>query len=122
MSVTPGPGAATPERLYHLALPGDWAAATEAGAYRVSTRGATVDEVGFVHCSFAHQLAATATRFYADLDEVLVLEVDPTRLTDEVRVEDLHGTGEAFPHLYGPLPLDAVVAVHRRAPSDVARP
>jgi glutathione S-transferase len=106
------------DRLYHLALPGDWAAARDAGSYRISTQGATLDEVGFIHCSFAHQLDATDARFYGDLDEVLVLEIDPSRLDDDVRVEDLHGTGEEFPHLYGPLPVGAVVAVRHRARGD----
>jgi glutathione S-transferase len=98
--------------LYHLALAGEWAAAVERGGpYDRSTLGASLDEVGFIHCSFAAQVAPTRRRFYADRDDVVLLRIDPDRLVDEVKVEDLHDTGEAFPHLYGPLPLDAVVEV-----------
>lgn len=77
--------------------------------YRRSTIGASLEEVGFIHCSFAEQLDATRRRFYAGRDDVVVLHIDPELLDAEVRVEDLHGTGEAFPHVYGPIRLDAVV-------------
>ena len=100
------------EPLFHVALAADWAAATGSPErrYEVSTIGRTLDEVGFVHCSFADQVAATAERFYRDRDDVLLLRIDPTRLDAVVRVENLEGGEEQFPHLYGPLPVDAVTA------------
>lgn len=102
------------EALYHLALTEEWdAAVRRGGPYLRSTIGASLEQVGFIHCSFANQVDATRARFYADREDVLLLHIDPSRLTDEVRVEDLHGTGEAFPHLYGPLPLEAVTRVDR---------
>lgn len=97
--------------IYHLALAADWAAAREAGVYAVSTRGATLDEVGFVHASFAGQVAATYRRWYADADEVVLLTIDETRLRAPVVVEQLDGAPEPFPHVYGPIELDAVVDV-----------
>jgi anti-anti-sigma factor len=100
--------------LYHLALPADWAAAQQAGEYTTSTRGRSLAEEGFIHCSFARQVAATAARFYADVDDVVVLRIDPSRLGDAaVVVEDLFDAGEAFPHIYGPIPVAAVVGVRR---------
>jgi uncharacterized protein (DUF952 family) len=100
------------EPLYHLALRADWAAvAADGGTYEVSTIGRPLSEVGFIHCSFEDQLVATATRFYGGRDDVLVLRIDPTRLRSTVRVENLEGGEEQFPHLYGPLPIDAVTAV-----------
>lgn len=96
--------------LYHLALADEWAEAVERGGpYRRSTIGASLEDVGFVHCSFAGQVEATRRRFYAGRDDVVLLRLDPARLTAEVRVEDLFGAGEAFPHVYGPVELDAVV-------------
>ena len=105
--------------LYHIALPTDWAAAQEAGQYSASTRGRTLADDGFIHCSFAEQVAATAARFYGDLDEVVMLEIDPDRLTSAVVVEDLSGTGEAFPHVYGPIELAAVVAATPTQPAAI---
>jgi len=105
----------SPGWLYHLALSDDWQAARAANAdYRIATRGQTLEEVGFIHLSAAHQLAATAARFYGDLQPgaVTLLIIDPVRLQEaglELRHEPAADTGERFPHLYGPLPLAAVL-------------
>ena len=70
--------------LFHIALAEDWAAAEAAGEYTVSTRGRTLAEEGFIHCSFASQVDATASRFYADVDDAVVLLIDPARLPSPV--------------------------------------
>ncbi len=103
--------------LYHIALADDWAGAESSGEYAVSTRGRSLADDGFIHCSFAEQVAATADRFYADVDDAVVLRIDPDRLMSRVVVEDLAGTGEQFPHVYGPIPVDAVVEVRRLRPA-----
>jgi uncharacterized protein (DUF952 family) len=75
----------------------------------MSTRSRTLAEEGFIHCSYAEQVAATVARYYGDVAEVVVLRIDPHRLTAPIVVEDLAGTGEEFPHVYGPIALDAVI-------------
>jgi glutathione S-transferase len=67
--------------------------------------------VGFVHASYAHQVAATFERFYADAGPVRLLCIDPAALGTALRPEPAPDSGELFPHLHGPLPLQAVVAV-----------
>ena len=104
----------SPAWLYHLALRPEWQAARQTGTYDRSTRGQSLAAVGFIHLSAADQVDATAQRFYADLPpgEVLELCIDRQRLISaglEVRWEPVPGSGELFPHLYGALPLDAVV-------------
>ncbi len=99
------------EDLYHIALAEDWAAARASGEYTASTRGRTLAEEGFIHCSFAEQVEATAHRFYRDVTDAVVLRIDPGRLPSRVVVEDLIGSGEHFPHVYGPIPVSAVVDV-----------
>jgi uncharacterized protein (DUF952 family) len=80
---------------------------------RTSTLGRTVEEEGFTHCSYASQVAGVAARFYAEVTEPLVLlEIDPGLLTSEVVEEAPPGADEAFPHVYGPIDLPAVVAAH----------
>jgi uncharacterized protein (DUF952 family)/nucleoside 2-deoxyribosyltransferase len=98
-------------RIFHLAERSTWALAKAAGSYASSTRDQSLAEVGFIHCSFAQQLAATARRFYADADPQLfvVLVIDPARLDARLVVEQA-GNGELFPHIYGPLNPDAVLA------------
>ena len=100
------------ERLFHLALRSDWEAAKEIGEYRVSTRGRTLAEEGYLHASYAHQWQGVRDAYYADVPEPLVLlEVDPALLDVPVVEEVPAGGDEAFPHVYGPLPVAAVVAV-----------
>lgn len=99
--------------IFHLTEPRLWQDALAIGSYTWSTRGASLDEVGFIHCSFPHQVEAVANRVYADWDEPLVLlELDPEQIPAEIRVENLEGGTEGFPHIYGPLPTAAVTAVH----------
>jgi uncharacterized protein (DUF952 family) len=103
------------EHLFHVALAADWQAAREAGDYRVSSLGRALEEEGFLHASYAHQWPGVLAAYYSKLEEPLVLlEIDPDRLDVPVVVEAPAGSGpgaEQFPHVYGPLPVDAVVAV-----------
>lgn len=92
--------------ILHLAHRADWEHALRAGRYRVSTRGRTLDEVGFIHASLRDQVTGVAEALYADDDDALcVLVMDDARIRDaDVRVvfED-GGDGTAYPHIYGPI-------------------
>lgn len=106
--------------IFHLAEPRLWHDALRAGLYTWSTRGAGHGDVGFIHCSFRDQVVAVANRVYADWDGPLVLlELDAQRIPAEIRIENLEGGAEQFPHIYGPMPTAAVTAVHelRREPT-----
>ncbi|MFC4061312.1 DUF952 domain-containing protein [Planomonospora corallina] len=94
--------------ILHLALTADWQAARAAGEYRVSTLGRTLEEEGFIHACADHaQLTGVARRFYRGVTAPLtLLAVDPTGL--DVRLEP--AAGETFPHVYGPIPVRAVVS------------
>jgi len=96
-------------RIYHITTAADWAAAQAAGEYRLSTRGATLEEVGFIHASFRQQVAKTAAFVFGDFAGELVLLVIDTSALPDVRVES--GGDDLFPHIYGPLPLPAVAGV-----------
>ena len=100
--------------ILHLAARSDWETAQETGEYRVSTRGATLDQVGFIHASRPAQLSRVAEFVYADDDrELCVLVIDPSRVeASGVRIVDEDGgDGELFPHIYGALRADWVVDV-----------
>ncbi|GAA2367775.1 DUF952 domain-containing protein [Nonomuraea africana] len=98
--------------ILHIAYAADWNAAQESGEYRISTRGRTLEQEGFIHCSADRRQADTVTQaFYADVtDPLVLLEIDPTGL--DIRYETPEGAHEAFPHLYGPLPTTSVTAVY----------
>ncbi len=92
--------------IHHIASVVEWEAARQRGSYRRSTRDQSLEEVGFIHCSTAAQWRDTLARFYSDCpDELVLLTIDPQRVPAEIRVEG------GFPHIYGPLPTDAVIAV-----------
>ena len=94
--------------LFHLALNSDWQEAKLQGVYSVSTLGMQLKQVGFIHASWEHQVRETYDRFYSDFAEVTLLTIDPSCLAIPLRA-DAAVTGEFFPHLYGPLPISAVV-------------
>src|SRR5262245_1045801 len=91
--------------VYHLALPSSWEARPEQD-YRV----ASLDSEGFIHCSYAPQVARSANRFYAAAEELLVLEIDTNLLVSPLRAEPA-ASGEVFPHIHGPINREAVVSV-----------
>ena len=105
------------EILFHIARRRDWEAAERVGAYRISTLDRTLEQEGFIHLSFARRVRGVADRFYSEIDDELVLlSIDPAKLTAPVVTEPAAGTDEPFPHLYGELPVAAVrrVTAYRR--------
>lgn len=101
-------------RIFHVTTLAEWDAAVEAGSFRRSTRGASLEDVGFIHLSDAEQLPRVADFLYhgaSDPLRVLELESDDVLAAGaELRWED-GGAGEDFPHLYGPIELSWVLTV-----------
>jgi uncharacterized protein (DUF952 family) len=97
-------GGADVTELWHIAEQAEWAAARAVGAYERSTRGLSLAEVGYVHCSYPDQAAGVAAANYADADDLVLLRIDPALVPAEIRVEG------GFPHVYGPIPVAAVTA------------
>lgn len=90
------------ERLFHIARIADWEQAQRDGAYRVSTIGKLLDDEGFIHLSFVHQVKPVADAFYRGMGGLVLLELDPGRLGAPVVIES------QFPHLYGEIDVEAV--------------
>ncbi|MET7668628.1 DUF952 domain-containing protein [Micromonospora luteifusca] len=92
--------------IYKLLSSAEWDAALAAGAFA----GTHVDhESGFIHLSGADQVVETARRHFAGATGLTLLSVEEERLGDALRWEPSRG-GQLFPHVYGPLPVTAVVA------------
>ena len=97
-------------RIFHLATVESWRDAQAAGTYRVSTIGRDLDEVGFIHCSQVEQLAGVHAKHYRDVTEpIVLLTIDTDLLTSAWRLDDVPGEPLPYPHVYGPINLDAVV-------------
>ena len=99
------------DSIFHVALASDWHAAQTSRAYHISTRDRTLADVGFIHASYARQVAGVANAYYAGVRGLVLLVIDRQRVLAPVRDEHVSGTNDAFPHIYGPLNLDAVVDV-----------
>ena len=97
--------------LFHLADRGEWLAAVPVGAYRVSTRGVTLEQQGFIHCSLRHQVRGVAEAFFSDADDLVLLVIDSGLVTAPIRYEAPEPGAQPYPHIYGPLPVGAVTSV-----------
>ena len=95
--------------IYHIATAADWARACQDGEYTMSTRGRTLAEEGFIHTSAAGQVALVANAFYQGEPDLLLLVIDVTRVEEEIRYEHVPGQAQPYPHIYGPLNIDAVI-------------
>lgn len=93
--------------ITHIAERDEWARALETGEYRPPS----LAEVGFVHASTAFSLDLPANLFYRGRSDLVLLCIDQRLLGSEVRWEEPQPTVEAFPHIYGPVNLEAVIAV-----------
>jgi glutathione S-transferase len=97
--------------VFHIVSTEAWDAVS-ADAAAADYQPESLATEGFIHFSYAGQVAATAERYYRDVDGLQVLEVDPARLATALCEERSPVSGELYPHLYGPLPIAAVVAIH----------
>jgi uncharacterized protein (DUF952 family) len=101
-------------QIFHIAYLDDWNDA-RTGAdreYRISTKGRTLEEQGFIHASATRdQVERVGAAVYAsDTRPLVVVVVDIDELEVPVVAENLEGGDELFPHVYGPLPVRAVTA------------
>ncbi|NMC30688.1 MAG: DUF952 domain-containing protein [Pelolinea sp.] len=93
--------------IYHITPLKVWRKALESGSYDADS----LKTDGFIHCCKKGQTQGVLKEWFRGESDLVLLEIDPTLLSAEVKYEDSHGTGELFPHIYGPLNLDAVVGV-----------
>ena len=102
--------------IYHIASASDWERARRDGSYTTSTRGRSLEQQGFIHCSDAGQVAAVANFVYADAEDLVLLVIDPDKVHAKVQYDDVPGEPAPYPHIYGPLNADAVVGVRPFSP------
>lgn len=101
---------ASANTLVHLCGRDEWAAASVSGEHRPPS----LSDVGFVHLSSVEQVHLPANRLYAGRADLVLLYLNPERLAAPVIWEGGVATDPVsmrFPHLYGPLPVAAVIRV-----------
>ncbi len=98
-------------QIHHIALDESWVAAQHANTYTESTLGRDLRDVGFIHCSRPEQLDEVFRHFYTGVKASLVLLVIETDLlTSPWQFDEVPGESSSFPHIYGPLNIDAVIS------------
>lgn len=97
-------------RIFHLAVADAWREAEGVGTYTVSTLGLDLADVGFIHCSQAEQVSGVHERFYRDVTDLVLLTIDTDRLTSPWQLDSVEGEPLPFPHVYGPINVDAVLS------------
>ncbi len=101
--------------IIHITTRKAWIDATRLGQYS----SPSLESEGFIHASTLKQVLPVAAQYYQGQSGLVLLEIDPKRLTSQVKWEAPSGgtpppgvpEGDAFPHIYGPINLDAVVQV-----------
>ena len=101
--------------ILHITTRADWDAARAAGSYRP----ASLALEGFIHCSTPAQVAGSASKFFRGRSDLVLLCIDEALVAADLRYEPpamIGGApdpraGELFPHIHGPLALDAVVRI-----------
>ena len=95
----------------HLTTKQAWEDALKLGIYSLSTKGKTLEEVGFIHGSFADQVEEVAGFVFAgSTDDLVLLHLEIDKLVSngiEVRVEEA-SNGKSYPHIYGAIPCNLV--------------
>ena len=103
----PDTPAAAPKFIYKIVPASLWREAERIGRLD----GAPVDLAdGFIHFSTAEQVRETGGKHFSGQDDLLLVTVDTNLLHDALVYEPSRG-GALFPHLYAPLPLEAVSSV-----------
>ena len=90
--------------IYHLLTPAQWDLAKDQPEYRAES----LAREGFIHTSTAAQVEGSANRYFAGEPAIMVLKLDSTKVNPAVKWEESAHAPDPFPHIYGPLNLDAV--------------
>ena len=101
--------------IFHITTRADWDEAQSKGEYIAESLATE----GFIHCSTIAQVLPVANNFYKGQGGMILLTIEPTLLSSTLKWEAPSGgtpppgapAGDPFPHIYGPINLDAVVNV-----------
>ncbi len=100
--------------IYHVVMPEAWDNAVSKPFYQAES----LESEGFIHCSSADQLDGVIERYYANAGELVILSIDPNKLTSTL-VSEPSTNNEPFPHIYGPINAEAIIKVETRRVGNV---
>lgn len=95
--------------IYHITTQPEWNAAQEKGNYE----SASLKEEGFIHCSLQEQVPGVLERYFKGKNDLVKLTIETDKLKSQLIYEWSPSIADTFPHIYGPINTDAVVAVEK---------
>ena len=96
-------------RIFHICLPASWQSQLGDPEYS----DPSLESEGFIHCSTKEQLDGTLARYFRDIPELLILEILPSAVAENLRFEPAPHSQERYPHIYGTIPKGAILHLHR---------
>lgn len=90
--------------ILHIVKKEAWEQAKQSGDYR----GDTLESEGFIHCSKPDQVIEVADYAFQGTQDLILLVIDESLVANEIKYED-PGNNKLYPHIYGPLNIDAVI-------------
>jgi uncharacterized protein (DUF952 family) len=91
--------------IYHVVTRTQWEAALKEGAYRADS----LNTEGFIHACKESQLVGVLKRYYQGQADLLLLHIDESMLTAELKYELSLSVNDEFPHIFGALNTEAVL-------------
>jgi uncharacterized protein (DUF952 family) len=93
--------------IYHITTKAEAESALRRGEYLP----ADFEKDTFIHCSYSQQIERVANLRFRGCSDLVLLKIDRSRVMCPIIDENLEGGSELFPHIYGPLPREAIVEV-----------
>lgn len=93
--------------IYHLTTLKEWEDAQDKGVYEPPS----YQREGFIHCSTEEQLDKVMKKHFQQHENLVKLVIDPARLIQQIRYDKNEEDGLEYPHVYGPLNLEAVTQI-----------
>ncbi|HLR24757.1 MAG TPA: DUF952 domain-containing protein [Fodinibius sp.] len=69
----------------------------------------SLETEGFIHCSRGDQVEETANEKFGSREQILLLVIDVSALSSELKYDKDEEKGGKYPHIYGPLNTDAII-------------
>ncbi len=93
--------------IFHITFKSVWKRAQRAGVYWYGS----LEDDGFIHCANGDQVIDVANKLYRGQTDLALLCIDETLVPHPIKYEDLYQSQQSYPHIYGPLNLDAITSV-----------
>lgn len=93
--------------IYHITTKEEWTIALADGIYKA----ASLDKEGFIHCCTQEQVPGVLVRYFNGKKQLLALSIDADIITAPIQYEFSSSLNETFPHIYGAINIESVLAI-----------